>query len=237
MLIIKRGRVTTEKWFADRLSLVDAFGIVIYRQVSDTTPKPCFFRKAFSTILINLAVDPDDLLNGFARQTRSQIKKAEHLGIDVAEASIDDLVPFYNTFARAKHIPTIKGASLRKMKTGVTVTQAKLNGETLVMHCHLMDPDICRVRCLFSASKRLTDSDPDKLKVIGYANRYLHWRDMLLFRGKGYRTYDFGGYSRRKDDQAKQQINQFKAGFSKNIVDEYTYASIFALLLRKLRSI
>ena len=57
------------------------------------------------------------------------------------------------------------------------------------------------------------DSQIDK-NMIGYANKWLHWKDFLYFKEIGVESYDWGGVTWNEEDQGKLEgINKFKASF------------------------
>lgn len=57
--------------------------------------------------------------------------------------------------------------------------------------------------------------------LIGRANRFHHWQDMLRFKQAGIRVYDFGGWYQGTTDTEKLGINRFKAEFGGTVVTNY----------------
>ena len=49
--------------------------------------------------------------------------------------------------------------------------------------------------------------------VVGRANRWLHWRDMLEFKRRGLQRYDWGGMFEDESVPEQASINSFKREF------------------------
>lgn len=237
MLTIKSGNMTTEKWFSHRLSMMDAFGFTVYKQVPRTKNVLGFIKDPFYTILIDLTKDEAVIFSHFAHQTRSQINQFEKLGYEVSTTSNQDFINFYNVFAGVKDLPLISRNRLAKYKGHMVFTQIKHDGITLAMHAYLLDHQSKRVRCNYSASHRLINPDKELQKTIGQANRTLHWCDMKYFKQQGFKIYDFAGYSTDPQNKSLQFVNQFKKGFGKTIVEENIYHSIPAFIMTTYRDI
>jgi CelD/BcsL family acetyltransferase involved in cellulose biosynthesis len=54
--------------------------------------------------------------------------------------------------------------------------------------------------------------------LLGRANRWLHWRDMLHFKQMDLRCYDWGGVFEDESNPKKAGINTFKREFGGNSV-------------------
>ena len=84
---------------------------------------------------------------------------------------------------------------------------AFIGDKLLVYHTYILDEK--RVRLYQSASQFRTD-ESITTKVIGFANRYLHYEDMLFFKRIGKEQYDWGGAGRTEDVES---ITKFKESF------------------------
>jgi hypothetical protein len=76
--------------------------------------------------------------------------------------------------------------------------------------------------------------------MVGRANRYHHWQDIVKFKNLGIATYDLGGWYADTTDPAKININKFKEEFGGELVKHFncrhgitTKGKLF-LLLRKI---
>ena len=73
-------------------------------------------------------------------------------------------------------------------------------------------------------------TDSSARNLIGRANRYLHWRDIRLFRDRGYDLYDFGGLDVTGRSEKTAGIARFKRGFGGEVRPVYSSTSARSLL-------
>jgi hypothetical protein len=96
------------------------------------------------------------------------------------------------------------------------------DGAALVWHAHLRAPG--RVRLLHSTSLFREQQNPADRSLIGRANRWHHWQDMLRFREEGFCVFDLGGWYAGNDDAELLRINQYKQAFGGRLAKEYNFA-------------
>jgi hypothetical protein len=231
-LIIRRGRLTVEKWFSPTLRRRDAFGFVLYKQVPRDRGMLGFVKSPFHTILIDLTRDLPQILADFSATTRRGIRKAQEAGIVTEPSEIDEFVEFYNAFARQLGIAQIAASECRKYADHLFIMKAVYLGEPLAMRACLIDEGFKRARELKSGSTRLRSDDPAGQRMAGYANRLLHWSLIQSLKQQGCRYYDLGGCVLNSADSALANITRFKLEFSKNIVAENEFRS-WPLYLRE----
>ena len=65
--------------------------------------------------------------------------------------------------------------------------------------------------------------------LIGRANRYLIWNDLLRYKDQGLKWFDFGGWYEGTTDPALLRINEFKKGFGGQVMREYVCEQIVTL--------
>lgn len=117
--------------------------------------------------------------------------------------------------------------NLNYYKSNILFTMARHEGNPIVMHSYLIDnEDRGRVRLLHSASHFRSLLSSQERALVGRANRFLHYKDMLYFRNKGFSTYDFGGISIDDNDEEQKKIGAFKRGFGGLIVEESNFMSL-----------
>jgi hypothetical protein len=186
--------------------------------------------------VINLSdYDEKSLLHSFAKNTIYEIKRAMKEGISFEiETSLDTYINFYNNFASSKGLKKI-GSDIRDYGDHLLITKALHDGETLVMHSYLFDNTFKRARLLHSASLFRNEHDNNKRSLIGRANRFLHYKDMLFFLEKYYKCYDLGGYAFGTDDPQRIKINEFKDSFRGKLVCEKSYYPVWKYLYDRLR--
>lgn len=183
----------------------------------------------FYTLHIDLLKDEKSLLSGLDKNTRWQINKATRQGIIKCELyrptdeEVLDFVDYYNHFAQNKKIPKCSQARLIALHDADTLFLSKASdGEDKVLCYHAYIIDEKRARCLYSASHFRESSDTKYRVLVGMANRYLHWNDMIAFKNQGLSVYDFGGVVPQNDkNQERQNITKFKAEFGGKMVEEY----------------
>jgi lipid II:glycine glycyltransferase (peptidoglycan interpeptide bridge formation enzyme) len=218
---IKKGFLTKrDLWFSEQ----PGFQIVnSYYQSPIKTKIPGMQRSSFYTIHLDLTYDTEMLLAKMGKGTSYEIRRAEREGVRMQEeSSLEEFIAFFNRFAYSKGI---EGTSLNYLQyaPAMQITSAYVGSELLVMHSYIQDSN--RTRLCMSASRVFeTDEENKKYRnLIGYANRYLHFQDMLLYKKAGKFIYDFGGYAKDTQDKSLEGINEFKLNFGGHVVEEFNY--------------
>jgi lipid II:glycine glycyltransferase (peptidoglycan interpeptide bridge formation enzyme) len=179
------------------------------------------------TSLIDLTKDEDELFCKINRTFKYHIKKAERIGITIdiaysptAEKCVE-IINEFSVFAKTRNIEWNPGriSALQKINK-LIVSEAFLNKEKIVTHIYLHDTK--RVVLLHSYSQ-LHVSDKTRQ---GYANKFLHWQDIIGFKNHGLKLYDFGGINRKKHPG----ISNFKLAFGGNIIDCFSYIRVHPVL-------
>ena len=83
-------------------------------------------------------------------------------------------------------------------------------GNPLVWHSYFVYGNRCRP--IYSASHYRYTNDTQMRSLIGRANRWLHWQDMLKFKEIELCNYDWGGWH-TGNDSVLLKINKFKESF------------------------
>ena len=121
--------------------------------------------------------------------------------------------------------------------TYVTMENGSAHVEPLVMHLYLVDYIGKRVTLSYSASLFRYEKLSTVKNIIGNANRFLHYNDMIYFKSKGFKIYDLGGYAKDTNDSEKKGINFFKDSFGGEFIEESNYFSIPAYIGKKIQII
>jgi hypothetical protein len=181
----------------------------------------------FTTSHIDLTQDEATLLSEIKSGTRYEIRRAESKDNLVYEAwsrSIpaaisDEFATFFAGFAAALAIEPLDGEKFASqlVSGSVDLSRVSQEGRTLVWHLHFLGKE--NALLLRSASARLESADSKDRALVGRANRWHHWRDMLRFRAAGFKIYDFGGVA--GSDGAKLAIAQFKEEFGGRRLDTF----------------
>jgi hypothetical protein len=221
----------------------------IVEHLQRSTPLPGVQCRDFYTILFDLTQSPEALFGGFTKGTRYQIRRADERDNLVSESwspgqdlPIGEFVGFFNRFAAGKGRPPAPAERLAAFAAAseLDLSRVVAGRDTLVWHATHVTPQ--RARLLHSASLFRESHDREFRSLVGRANRWLHWRDMLRFKEHGVPVFDFGGWYHGKDDEDLLRINWFKEEFGGRIVHEYNSAVAatprgrLILLARRLRN-
>jgi lipid II:glycine glycyltransferase (peptidoglycan interpeptide bridge formation enzyme) len=164
------------------------------------------------TSCIELDREEEALYRGLdAKSCRYEIRKAEKLGgrlelLRNDKRAVEDFRLLQNRLvARTRHRGPLSRRRYEQYRRVSDVLVAYVDGSPVAGHLVVCDPATARVRLVFSASTRFEQGERRQLS--GPVNRWLHWQELLLYRGEGYRTYDFGGVN------PTSSIGRFKLSF------------------------
>lgn len=217
MIRIKgRTAVYGEVWYDEDLPRDPGVDIVVYRQrqapVSDARTTP------FLTMVTDLSVAEDAIAERFGKDCRYKIRRAETKDdlrmefITDPKSRLDEFCAFYDAFAEQKSTWLCdRQWLLAACKAGqLVLTSASRNGEALVWHAYLTSGKAAWLQYTGSCFR---DKDNDYRALVGRANRWLHWREMLEFKKIGITRYDWGGLFEDESTPENAGINRFKKDF------------------------
>lgn len=221
----------TIRLFADSVKWTDIFRVVMYCSYRGDKKKiPCWFSivKGMSAVT-DLKMQMVDILGKMKSNTRNEIRRAEKEGCEFAiNNDVAKFIPFYNAFCKSKGFPDyVSMGRLSKFKN-LLITSVSHGGSILAMHATQLDPASKTALLILSGSQRL-DAGVDK-KMIGWGNRYLHYKDLELLKAQGYEVYDWSGVCMDPSDP-RYSIGQFKLSFGGDVVDAWTLKSPMYRLL------
>jgi hypothetical protein len=224
-MIVSQGRFcrVATVYFEEEPGRVEA-DIVHY--IQRASPVPDSYFSVFCTIVLNLGREPDILMAAMHRNTRNEIRHGMRKGLrhfawrnhpTVLERACD----FYDRFAALKGLPPADRRYLGLLaQTGQLDLSVVRDGDRdLVWHIYYRTPE--RVVNLISASLFMAHADPTERALIGIANRYHTWMDILMYREAGTAVFDQGGWYDGTTDQEKLRINNFKERFGGTIVRNF----------------
>lgn len=218
-----------EVWFDDMPSSVNGYDLLVcHQRTQPLTPSRWLY---FYTILLYLTRTDAELLAEMAKGTAYEVKRARDKdGVKCSFSSsptpdeVDEFVAFYELNAYSYE----QGYTLRDRL--LALYHAALLGlswasgpddNRLVWHAYICHERQHRARLLYSTSLQQAKIDQAMRNLVGRANRYLHYSDMIELKEHGYQLYDFGGWYAGIEDGKRLQINKFKEGFGGQIVYEY----------------
>jgi len=221
-----RFKRCAEAWF-DEAEPVGPYDVVIrHRAPVRGTDRAT---SVFYTLRVDLTRSEDEIFKGFTRNTRAQIRKSvesddfrfEFLH-EPTLLQLQEFVEFYDQFADSKGLPRLFMPRMQAhMRSGLlSLTKVTASDRALAWHANVIRN--AHVGIMFSASHHRSEDLPEARKMIGRANRRLHWEEMQHYRNRGLGIYDFGGWYEGSDDQEKLLINRFKEEFGGSKVLAFT---------------
>jgi len=179
------------------------------------------FGEKYLTSVVDLKKTEDELFKAIHPTYRYDIRSAEKKNMSFItilkpdKRNCEDLFKSYNSFAKAKGVPALKAKSILVLReTGnVCMTKILLNDVEISTHTYLYDKKTVSLASSFH-NIHFTDD-----KIRSEANKYLHWKDILLFKSMGFEEYDFGGLNQKKFPG----ITKFKESFGGTTVENYRF--------------
>lgn len=191
-----------------------------------------------TTYQINLEKDESELLENMHKINRYKLRRAKKEPYMVivkdhpTDEDLKEFQRFYNQFVKTKKNNKIDYLQMRRMKIlrnkGVLVFTKLQNtsNEALCYQINLIDQDV--VLNLYTCNATWIQDRPDLKHQISHANRYLLWENMLLFKKRGFKTFDYGGVTEINE------INKFKEDFGFQSVETYHGLETKSLIGRQL---
>ena len=208
-------------WFLPVLEKVKSRSCVLrylrVEQLSEEEKKRA--DKAY-TIWTNLISDEKELLSCMRKQVRYEIRRAlkENIQIDVWDSAEEDIsqvlhefYKVYLNFCKVSGYETImKDFNVKRILSYafyacVIVTAAKFENGA-VYHLYVHDENVALL--MYSASDFRNENVDSYLA--GRANKLLHYKDMLFFKKRGLKIYDWGNVSSFENPNG---IDNFKNSF------------------------
>jgi len=223
-----------EVWFDEEPGNICSSDWVLYLQRSE--PLPGARWKYFYTYVIDLSQAVEQLEANLNTDTAYKIRRARERDKVVCESCkaadpnvLDQFEEMYNAFAATKGLGQLDRVRVNAIAAAgaldLSVARDR-DGRALVYHANYRDQQ--RARSLYLPSLFRQLSDGKMRSLIGRANRYLTWNDMLRYKNEGLRWFDFGGWY-SGDDPAMATINDFKKGFGGQVWREYECEQIVTL--------
>lgn len=232
-------------WYAQK-PLMDR-GVTVYHQAQYKGKGAA----EFETLVTDLTEPPEEIKHHFASNCRNEISRAgkenitSQMNESVSDEDIDEFVTFFREFWASKgalnHCPETLSDEMKHYRDNgnLAISTAYVEGEKSVYHTYLVDDDIVRLWHSASLYRNINTDEKQGRKLVGFANRYLHYVDMLYFKDNGKKSYDWGGSGKTPE---VINITKFKQSFGgieqvdyefKQIVGCSTYIK---LVCRKLKN-
>lgn len=213
-------------WFSKSPDICSIISFSEFRQCESLNSKKGFLRLPFYTSHINLMNDIKEIFASFDKNTKYEVNRAIRDGVQFEiNKNQEDFINFYNEFAKNKNREKISKRDLELYASHLLITSATHENIALVMHSYVVDNDGKRVRLLHSASSFRSAFLTSEKALIGRANRFLHYSDIVYLKNRGYCIYDFGGVDLGSTNTEATKISKFKFGFGGVVVTESNFIS------------
>lgn len=183
----------------------------------------------FVTLVSDLTEDEEAILSHFSKNCRYEVRRAPREGVECSfrigkQISAEEILAFtdfFEEFWKSKGMnygEKEKNRSLIRQYAqagAFAITTASIGGKVLIYHTYIVEDS--RVRLYQSASWFRVD-DSVSANVVGFANRCLHYQDMLWFKKLGKTQYDWGGAG---TEEEVESITRFKESFGGTHVTYY----------------
>jgi hypothetical protein len=208
-MVVRRDVWFDEPWAEDGADLV-----VFYHWSGAVNPAAAL---EVHSLEIDLRQPIAEIWKGVAPTARNLIQRAEKEGISVqmwanpGKETIDEFFEAHRRFAQERGLNSEDPIWMQTYcaQNALLLTRASTaDGKPLVWHSYSKGKDWARL--LHSIS---IEGDPSQRKAIGWANRYLHWMDLLECQKQGIQRFDFGGWYSGTTDEKLLRINAFKEQF------------------------
>lgn len=213
-----------EVWFDEEPRADAGIDIVQYRFRS--APLAHARTTPLLSSVTDLCEDEAKIAERFGKDCRYKIRRADNKDslqmefIAEPENRLDEFADFFDEFARQKsHQPCDRRWLASACKAGqLALSKAECDGDALVWHAYILAGDTAGLQYTASCFR---DRENDYRALVGRANRWLHWKDMLQFKNIGFRRYDWGGMFEDESTPERAGINRFKRDFGGQTVRAY----------------
>ena len=245
----KHGINFIKVWFAKKP--ISDKGVIEYHQSKFKLKKS----EEFDTLLSDITETAEEIKGKFSKGCRYKVNRAEREDVsvrmlddaDITDEEIDKFLVFFKDFwetkdSKLESIDGLKDELKRYRDTGaLSFSIATVRGQDAVYHTHIRDDE--RARLLHSASlyRLMSDEESDSRNVIGMANRYMHYADMLHFKEMGLKLYDWGGAGKTDEVANITEFKESFGGYGEQSYDHTVYkglrATLFNILVKALDDI
>jgi hypothetical protein len=223
-----KGKVVTygEIWFDEEAPASPDVDILVARQRSAPVPGiPC---KPFLSIVNDIGGAEESVMQSFAKDCRYQVRRAGKDGlcaefIDDPGGRVGEFREFYDGFAKAKSIAPASRLWLEAAARAgqLVLTSASCKGAVLVWHAYLVVGNTC---WLEHSASYFRGGNGEFTHLVGRANRWLSWQDILAFRARGITRYDWGGLWEDESTPDRAGINGYKKAFGGRVERRWEYS-------------
>jgi lipid II:glycine glycyltransferase (peptidoglycan interpeptide bridge formation enzyme) len=230
----KGGVAIAEIWYNSEEQPEKKVDLIKYRFVEKKQKRASSLEELF-TLVLDLKNDDEKLFARIGKSTRYEINRARErdniecytfLGQDEKNREkAARYIDYFNEFTSQKNRSEIDFSDLEQFINNNTlcIRCAASADRSVVFSMHAYVVSDGRARLHQSSSHFRKSDNSEFRRLIGRANRLLHWDDMVYFKNTGLAYYDFGGWYGGQRDKEKLAINEFKESFGGEKHQEYSY--------------
>ncbi len=227
-IIEKHGLFTVKRvWFKKEIDTKCT--LLRLMRIGEPINSETAYNELSYTPISDLTLEENELLMKVRKTCRNEIRRAEKDNLDIFffdSATINNNIEILNEFEAAykKFAEDLKNEMVSSAYNRNKITQyLKSNcfflseakrGSLSVYHAYVYDED--EAVLIYSVSDFRDDSVDRNLA--GRANRYLHFQDMIMFKHRGLKVYDWGNVSNPENPNG---IDNFKLSFGGDIKKKY----------------
>lgn len=173
----------------------------------------------FQTLIFDLTASEEELFSKVNSTFRRHIRKAGKIDIKINKIVRGKEQFFFDNWHKWNELKEMGEVPIsridRLIDSGkLELFQAVKNDLPIIFHAYIQDGNRAR---LFSSHHNVSVSDKN---LIGYANKFLHWKKVLHYKNLGFAIYDFGGYA----PEEVPGIAYFKRCFGGEIENSYNFS-------------
>ncbi|MEO8156423.1 MAG: hypothetical protein ABI648_01410 [Betaproteobacteria bacterium] len=218
------GAIYGEVWYDEEPPRNSGVDIVRYRcrhaAIANARHSP------FLSLVTDLCAEANAIADQFGKDCRYKVRRADTKDeldtefILEPENRLDEFGEFFDTFARQKGHEACDRQWLRAACKArqLVLTTATRHGEALVWHAYVIAGNSTWLQYTGSCFR---NRESDYRALVGRANRWLHWKDMLRFKELGMLRYDWGGMFEDESTPDRAGINEFKRTFGGRLARTY----------------
>ena len=231
ILHTEKGLKRAQIWFNEKADLkdVEAGGVDLLEFRESLKPLDIRF-KPFRNGVVNLDRKQEKIFEGLTKGFKYEVRRAQKEGISTAAAYppeadvLERCYGDYLSFSRNKSLTVIAADALRRYRIqgNLAITWACLSADARPLQYHVYFTD--EKEAILLASFPAAGREDVENKFFGFANRLLHWEDMVLFKSKGFSRYNLGGVG-NPGSASNENIMKFKLEMSP-MVEEYFQAIV-----------
>jgi hypothetical protein len=223
-----KGKIVSygEIWMDEEAPAPPGVDILVCRQRLASAPG--IPSKPFLTIVNDISGTEESVMGSIAKDCRYQIRRAGKDGLSAEfipdpASRLDEFCEFFEGFARSKSIAPASRLWLdAACRAGqLVLTTASCKGSVLVWHAYLVVGATC---WLEHSASYFRGGNGEFTHLVGRANRWLSWQDILAFRTRGIIRYDWGGLWQDESTPDRAGINGYKKSFGGRVERRWEYS-------------